>query len=113
MHWDSSCTPVTIRPEEIEAALPIVIETIPEKDPVNTGIALTQYFLTKWAGEHGYRRILTGQGADELFGGYSRYLESTTLSEDLSRDFEGLELQARRDQAIAALTRDLPLHALP
>ena len=41
------CTPVTIRPEEIEAALPIVIETIPEKDPVNTGIALTQYFLTR------------------------------------------------------------------
>jgi asparagine synthase (glutamine-hydrolysing) len=97
------CTVVTIMPEEIESALPVVIKTIPDKDPVNTGIALTQYFLTKWAGEQGYRRILTGQGADELFGGYSRYLGSTTLSEDLDRDFKGLEQQARRDQGIAGL----------
>lgn len=97
------CTLVEIRPAEVEAALPIVIGTIPKKDPVNTGIALTQFFLTRWAGEQGYRRILTGQGADELFGGYSRYLETTTLEEDLARDFAGLELQAARDQAIAAL----------
>jgi len=97
------CTPVTIRPEEIESALPTVIGTIPDKNPVNTGIALTQYFLTRWAGEQGYKRILTGQGADELFGGYSRYLGSASLSEDLARDFEGLELQGRRDQAIAGL----------
>ncbi len=97
------CEVVEIRPVEVEAALPVVIGTIPKKDPVNTGIALTQFFLTRWAGEQGYRRILTGQGADELFGGYSRYLESTTLEEDLARDFAGLEQQAARDQAIAAL----------
>jgi len=97
------CARVTIRPAEVEAALPVVIGTIPKKDPVNTGIALTQFFLTRWAGEQGYRRILTGQGADELFGGYFRYLETATLEEDLARDFAGLEEQASRDQAIAAL----------
>jgi len=98
-----SCTFVTIPEGEIEEALPIVVRTIPKKDPVNTGIALTQFFITRWAGENGYRRIITGQGADELFGGYSRYLESTDLEADLARDFLGLEQQARRDQAIAAL----------
>ena len=98
-----SCTCVTIAEDEIAAALPLVIAEIPRKDPVNTGIALTQYFITRWAGEHGYRRIITGQGADELFGGYSRYLESVTLEADLERDFAGLEEQARRDQAVAAL----------
>jgi asparagine synthase (glutamine-hydrolysing) len=98
-----ACTYVTISEEEITAALPEVVAAIPIKDPVNTGIALTQYFITRWAGEHGYRRIITGQGADELFGGYTRYLETDTLEEDLERDFAGLEAQARRDQAVAAL----------
>jgi asparagine synthase (glutamine-hydrolysing) len=98
-----SCTYVTITPSEIAAALPIVVEAIPTKDPVNTSIALTQYFIARFAGEQGYQRILTGQGADELFGGYSRYLETPTLAEDLERDFIGLDQQADRDQAIAAL----------
>jgi asparagine synthase (glutamine-hydrolysing) len=98
-----SCTYVTIKPKEIASALPVVIGAIPNKDPVNVSIALTLYFVARWAGEHGYQRILTGQGADELFGGYARYLETPTLEEDLERDFIGLEEQADRDQTIAAL----------
>lgn len=98
-----SCSYVTITEEEIAKALPIVVATIPKQDPVSTGIALTQYFIARWAGEHGHRRIITGQGADELFGGYTRYLETTTLEADLEQDFAGLEAQARRDQAVAAL----------
>jgi asparagine synthase (glutamine-hydrolysing) len=98
-----TCTYVTITEEEVADALPAVVAAIPRKDPVNAGIALTQYFIARAAGEHGYRRIITGQGADELFGGYTRYLETDTLEEDLERDFAGLEAQARRDQAVAAL----------
>ena len=98
-----SCSCAVITEDEIAAALPTVVATIPKKDPVNTGIALTQFFIARWAGEHGHRRIITGQGADELFGGYSRYLEADTLEADLERDFAGLEAQARRDQAVAAL----------
>ena len=97
------CALVVIDPREIEAILPLVLTAIPRQDPVSTGIALTQYFIARWAGEHGHTRILTGQGADELFGGYSRYLDSTDLAADLARDFAGLELQGQRDQAIAAL----------
>jgi len=98
-----SLTCVTIAPKEIESALPTVIGVIPKKDPVNTSIALTQFFITRWAGQQGCCRVITGQGADELFGGYTRYLETTTLADDLERDFTGLEQQADRDQAIAAL----------
>jgi asparagine synthase (glutamine-hydrolysing) len=98
-----TCTTVTITPDEIADALPAVIRVIPKKDPLSTGIALTQYFIARSAGELGYRRIITGQGADEIFGGYSRYLETTTLGADLERDFAGLEQQVARDQAVAAL----------
>jgi asparagine synthase (glutamine-hydrolysing) len=98
-----SCETVEITPAEIESALPEVIGVIPRRDPVSTGIAVTQYFIARWAREHGYQRILTGQGADELFGGYSRYLEAEDLESALARDFVGLEQQADRDQAVAAL----------
>jgi asparagine synthase (glutamine-hydrolysing) len=97
------CTYVEITPQEVEAALPSVLCVIPKKDPVNTGIALTQYFIARWAGGHGHRRIITGQGADELFGGYQRYLTTATLADDLARDIAGLEDQATRDQSVAAL----------
>jgi asparagine synthase (glutamine-hydrolysing) len=98
-----SCTCVEITPGEIESALPVIVRTIPVQDVVNTGIALSQFFIARWAGEQGYRRIITGQGADELFGGYSRYLQSGTLAADLERDFAGLGLQLERDQSVAAL----------
>jgi asparagine synthase (glutamine-hydrolysing) len=98
-----TCSLVRITPVEIEAAVPVVVAAIPQKSPVDTGIALTQYFIARWAGEHGYRRVLTGQGADELFGGYSRYLTSPALEQDLARDVAGLSEQAERDQSIAAL----------
>jgi asparagine synthase (glutamine-hydrolysing) len=98
-----SCTFVEITVDEIESALPVVVKAIPEKNPVHTGIALTQYFIARFAGDQGYRRIITGQGADELFGGYTRYLQSAALEDDLARDVALLPQQAERDQAVAAL----------
>jgi asparagine synthase (glutamine-hydrolysing) len=47
--------------------------------------------------------ILAGQGADELFGGYFRYLHTVTLAEDMGRDFLALPRQLSRDQAVASL----------
>ena len=98
-----SCTLITLTQQEIESALPEVIAAIPVQDPVNTSIALTQYFVARSAHELGYRRILTGQGADELFGGYSRYLTTPALAQDLAKDVAGLGAQVIRDQSVAGL----------
>jgi asparagine synthase (glutamine-hydrolysing) len=101
------CSLVEITPAEIEAALPVVVGAIPEKNPVNAGIALTQYFIARSAAGRGYRRVITGQGADELFGGYARYLRSGALGDDLARDVALLPAQAARDQAVALLHKTL------
>jgi asparagine synthase (glutamine-hydrolysing) len=92
-----------IDPAWIEDALAEVLAVNPKRDPVNASIATTLYFVCQWAGQHGETRILAGQGADELFGGYSRYLQTDTLALDLEKDFQGLALQLCRDQAVAGL----------
>ena len=94
---------VVITPEEADQAMPAVLRAIPRKTPLDLSIALTLSFVCRSAAEEGYRRVLCGQGADELFAGYARYRESSDLGSDLRRDFLGLHAQAVRDQAVAAL----------
>jgi asparagine synthase (glutamine-hydrolysing) len=94
---------VEISARDLEEALPQVIAVIPETSPTNVAIAATLYFVTRRAASLGYQRILSGQGADELFGGYARYLTSRSLEHDLTRDLSELPAQLARDRAIAAL----------
>ncbi len=98
-----SCDFVELSPQKIADAFFSIIEFIPVANPVEASIATTQYCIAEWAHEQGYGRVLCGQGADELFGGYSRYLVSNDLEEDLKKDFHGLAIQVARDQRTAAL----------
>jgi asparagine synthase (glutamine-hydrolysing) len=59
--------------EEIEAAIPYVIHATESTDPMKIAIGLPLYIIAKTAREDGRRVLLTGQGADELFGGYKRH----------------------------------------
>lgn len=96
---------IEIPREDVKKALRAVIPVIPVKTPVEVSIAATMYFVTKWAGENGYGRVVAGQGADELFGGYARYREcesAEAVAETLKKDFDGLYMQIRRDQSVAA-----------
>ena len=59
--------------KEIEAAVPQVIYATESTDPMTIAIGLPLYIVAKTARENGKRVLLTGQGADEIFGGYSRH----------------------------------------
>ncbi|MBN2734137.1 MAG: asparagine synthase [Methanomicrobiaceae archaeon] len=92
---------VEIPASDIKKALKSVIPLLPLKTPVEASIATTIFFITRWAHENGYEKIIAGQGADELFGGYARYLDTESIEDTLKSDFESLERQGRRDQAVA------------
>jgi asparagine synthase (glutamine-hydrolysing) len=94
---------VTIAMEEVEEALPRVAGAIPGMTPLDVSIATGLFFIARWAGEKGYCRVLTGQGADELFGGYARYRTAPDIPAMLARDFASLRGQSLRDQAVARL----------
>jgi asparagine synthase (glutamine-hydrolysing) len=59
---------------DVEKTLQKVVELIEEADPIKASIGLPFYWTAEKAAEAGLRVILAGQGADELFGGYQRYV---------------------------------------
>ena len=89
--------------EEVETALFTIANLLIKPNPVDLAIGTTLFFIAETAHDLGHERILTGQGADEVFGGYARYLETPTdkLEELFTNDFASLQWQGRRDQAIA------------
>ena len=61
--------------EDVEQILPKVLWLIEEPDPVKVGVAIPFYWVAETASKLGSKILLAGQGADELFGGYQRYLK--------------------------------------
>lgn len=59
--------------DEIETHLPKILYTIEDRNPLNLSIAIPIFFCTKLAKEHSFRILLSGQGSDEIFGGYAKY----------------------------------------
>jgi asparagine synthase (glutamine-hydrolysing) len=59
---------------DVEKTLPKVVALVEEPDPVKAAIAIPFFWAAEKAAEAGYKVMLAGQGADELFGGYQRYV---------------------------------------
>lgn len=87
--------------EDVEEAARKVVFAIEEPNPMNLSIGVPLYFATKLARENGDAVLLSGQGADELFGGYAKYIEKPEIME---KDVENLWLRnLERDDKIAML----------
>lgn len=60
---------------DVQKAISKVIRIIEEPDPVKVSIGIPLYWAAEKTAEMGCKVMLAGQGADELFGGYKRYLD--------------------------------------
>ena len=96
--------------EKIREHLPKLLTRLKTRSPVDIAIAMPLYFLTKKARELGIKICITGQGADELFGGYQRYetLWNTQHLEELNtllwHDLQTIALHnLERDDLVASL----------
>ena len=65
--------------EAVEKVVAKVVELIEEPDPVKTAIGVPFYWTAEKTAEAGFKVLLAGQGADELFGGYQRYINDYLL----------------------------------
>ena len=91
----------------IREALPSVVNAIGDDNLMKVGVGLPTYFATKLAAEDGMKVAISGQGADELFGGYKRYLQSFvdgTLNWTLRQDMSNMyHVNLERDDACSML----------
>jgi len=66
----------TFTVDDVEQILPKVLWLIEESNTVKASIAISFYWVAEVASKMKCRVLLAGQGSDELFGGYHKYLET-------------------------------------
>lgn len=82
--------------EDVEYYMPVVINSVEERDMVQVEAGIGVYAALEMARKDGIRVIVSGQGPDELWGGYSWYPRVIA-----SEGYEGLEQRMRDDLARA------------
>jgi asparagine synthase (glutamine-hydrolysing) len=103
--------PLRIRvlcPEEIESYMSKVIYAIEDVDLMKTGVGIPFYAACELASKDKMKVILTGQGSDELFAGYDKYLRIlinrgyAQLQDELWMDLAQMyQINLQRDDAVA------------
>jgi len=59
--------------DDVERKLPSIIAAAGSTDVLQVSLAIPLFFAAGWARRLGINLLVSGQGADELFGGYARY----------------------------------------
>jgi asparagine synthase (glutamine-hydrolysing) len=61
--------------QDVHTTVAKVLQLIEKPDPVQTSIGIPIYWAAERARQMGFEAMLAGQGADELFAGYRRYVD--------------------------------------
>jgi asparagine synthase (glutamine-hydrolysing) len=81
-----------LSPDEVESYIPQVASAVEERDLVQIEAGIGVYAAVEMASQEGIKVIFSGQGADELWGGYSWYPQVVARE-----GYQGLRLRMWRD----------------
>ncbi|MDI6917138.1 MAG: asparagine synthase-related protein [Thermoplasmatales archaeon] len=79
---------IMIEENDVENAIPVLKKIIKSNNPVVLSFELPLFFTAKNSIES---VLFSGQGADELFAGYAKYMKSKNLEKDLENDVNELK----------------------
>jgi len=83
---------IEIDESDVEAILPDLVRLVGVPDPLKVSVGVPLYFAAREAKKDGQSVMLSGQGGDELFGGYNRYLAHAA-----NGDYERLKAAMQKD----------------
>jgi asparagine synthase (glutamine-hydrolysing) len=69
------------REVDVKKIISKILWLIEDPDPIKLSIGIPFYWVAEKTNQNDFETLLAGQGADELFGGYKRYLDAYLLED--------------------------------
>lgn len=99
---DRDLRTVELTHDDLRRAIPEIAAATGRRNPMDLNIAVPLYLTAEAAAADGIERLVIGQGADELFGGYSKVVDPAN-----DRRVEADTVRGARTETVRTLPRQL------